>query len=96
MIVCLTPAGRTLADRAIKYHFESLAQMLSGLSATERNDLAQLLAKLLMVMERPVATDMPARGKKRARANSRNIVAQRAIGSSPILQKRRPNEEKSS
>lgn len=88
VIVCLTPAGRTLADRAIKHHFESLARTLSGFSVTERNDLARLLAKLLMAMERPVANDRPARRsqtKTRTRSGTRNaIAAKRSNSSNPV------------
>lgn len=52
IVVKLTPAGRALADRAIKAHFEAMAAMLSALTTKERRDLAQLLGKLLVLMER--------------------------------------------
>lgn len=50
-IVRLTPKGRALADRAIKLHFESLAEALSGLALAERDQLAGLLGKLLLSVE---------------------------------------------
>ncbi|MBI1205176.1 MAG: MarR family transcriptional regulator [Rhodopseudomonas sp.] len=50
-IVRLTPKGRALADRAIKLHFESLAQSLSGLEQPDRDLLARLLGKLLLSVE---------------------------------------------
>ncbi len=51
VIVKLTPAGRSLADRAIKRHFEAMAGMLSLFSSGERRTLARLLGKLLASME---------------------------------------------
>lgn len=50
-IVRLTPKGRALADKAIKLHFEALAQMLSDIDGEERNRLAKLLSQLLMAIE---------------------------------------------
>jgi DNA-binding MarR family transcriptional regulator len=60
VIVKLTPAGRALADRAIKRHFESMADMLSPLSSEERRSLMGLLGKLLVSMEK-----MPRKSAKR-------------------------------
>lgn len=50
-IVRLTPKGRALADRAIKLHFESLAESLSGLGKSERAQFTALLRKLLFSVE---------------------------------------------
>lgn len=50
-IVRLTPKGRTLADRAIKLHFDALAEMLSGIDGRERDQLAGLLSALLKTVE---------------------------------------------
>ncbi|WP_245434111.1 MarR family winged helix-turn-helix transcriptional regulator [Pseudolabrys taiwanensis] len=50
-IVRLTAKGRTLADRAIKLHFDALAEMLSGIDGRERDQLAGLLSALLKAVE---------------------------------------------
>ena len=50
-IVRLTPKGRALADRAIKLHFEALAESFGGLDKTERVQLTGLLGKLLLSVE---------------------------------------------
>jgi DNA-binding MarR family transcriptional regulator len=50
-IVRLTPKGRTLADRAIKIHFEALAKELACLKANECKTLSSLLSKLLLSAE---------------------------------------------
>jgi DNA-binding MarR family transcriptional regulator len=50
-IVRLTAKGRALADRAIKLHFEALAEELSGINRPERNQLARLLSKLLLSVD---------------------------------------------
>jgi DNA-binding MarR family transcriptional regulator len=50
-IVRLTVKGRRLADRAIKLHFEALAELLAGISRSERDALAALLSKLLGSVE---------------------------------------------
>lgn len=50
-IVRLTPKGRALADRAIKLHFEALAELLSDIGRSERDQLAKLLSKLLTAVE---------------------------------------------
>ena len=51
-IVRLTAKGRSLADRAIKLHFEALTETLSALNRAERDQLAALLSKLLLSAER--------------------------------------------
>jgi DNA-binding MarR family transcriptional regulator len=63
-IVRLTPKGRALADRAIKLHFESLAESLSGLALADRDHLAKLLAQLLLSVEH---NRQPERGTGRSR-----------------------------
>jgi len=50
-IVRLTRKGRSLADRAIELHFNSLAGYLSNLTADERSNLATQLGKLLLSIE---------------------------------------------
>ena len=51
-IVRLTPKGRALADKAIKLHFERLADCLSGMTPGDQAGLAELLAKVLRSVER--------------------------------------------
>ena len=63
-IVQLTAKGRTVADRAIKLHFEALAEELSGIDRAERDQLAALLSKLLLSVETRRAQDR-ATGRKR-------------------------------
>lgn len=63
-IVQLTAKGRTVADRAIKLHFEALAEELSGIDRAERDQLAALLSKLLLSVETRRAQDR-AMGRKR-------------------------------
>jgi DNA-binding MarR family transcriptional regulator len=63
-IVQLTAKGRTIADRAIKLHFEALAEELSGIDRAERDQLAALLSKLLLSVETRRAQDR-ATGRKR-------------------------------
>ena len=63
VIVRLTPAGRALADKAIAVHFSQSANVLGTLNAREREQLHQLLAKLLNSLENappaPAATTVP-------------------------------------
>ena len=63
-IVQLTAKGRTIADRAIKLHFEALAEELSGIDRAERDQLASLLSKLLLSVETRRAQNR-ATGRKR-------------------------------
>lgn len=51
VIVRLTPAGRALADKAIAVHFDQTADVLGTLNMRERQQLNQLLAKLLNSLE---------------------------------------------
>jgi DNA-binding MarR family transcriptional regulator len=50
-IVRLTQKGRSLADRAIKLHFEALAVSLSALDKAERAQLSALLGTLSLSVE---------------------------------------------
>ena len=50
-IVKLTRSGRTLADRAIKLHFESLAEFFAPLGVQDSRTLEKLLAQLLAGVE---------------------------------------------
>ncbi|MBI3434931.1 MAG: MarR family transcriptional regulator [Proteobacteria bacterium] len=52
LMVRLTPAGRKLADQAIAAQFETLIAGLSGLAKKEREELARLLAKALISLEK--------------------------------------------
>lgn len=52
VVVQLTPRGRTLADRAVKIHFEEMSRLLTGLTASERRTMAGLLRTLLVSFER--------------------------------------------
>ena len=66
VIVRLTPAGRALADKAIAVHFSQSANVLGTLNAREREQLHQLLAKLLNSLENaPPAPAATARKKPR-------------------------------
>jgi DNA-binding MarR family transcriptional regulator len=56
-MVRLTAKGRALADRAIKIHFEALAQELVCLKAHERKTLSSLLSKLLSAIEKIPKSD---------------------------------------
>jgi DNA-binding MarR family transcriptional regulator len=62
-IVRLTPKGRALADRAIKLHFEALAESLAGIDKTERAQLSTLLGKLLRTVEHKREQDRKAAPK---------------------------------
>jgi DNA-binding MarR family transcriptional regulator len=53
VIVKLTRAGRALADRAIKLHFESLAAFFAPLNTQDSRQLEKLLSKLLLAVEQP-------------------------------------------
>ncbi len=46
-IIRLTPAGKRMADRAIASHFSAVDVLLDALAASEREQLARLLSKLL-------------------------------------------------
>jgi DNA-binding MarR family transcriptional regulator len=50
-IIKLTRSGRALADRAIKLHFEHLAEFFSPLGAREAKQLEALLGQLLAGVE---------------------------------------------
>jgi DNA-binding MarR family transcriptional regulator len=51
IIVKLTRSGRLLADRAIKLHFESLAEFFAPLGVRDARALELLLAELLQAIE---------------------------------------------
>lgn len=48
-LVCLTPAGRELADRALEARSRVLLSVVAELSATQQRDLERVLATLLDV-----------------------------------------------
>jgi DNA-binding MarR family transcriptional regulator len=51
VLVALTPKGRNLVDNIIETHLENEQRLLSHLNTLERQDLAQLLKKLLVNLE---------------------------------------------
>lgn len=51
-IVRLTPAGKAVADKAIKIHFRELNNLIAELNRNEREDLSALLEKLLGSIEK--------------------------------------------
>lgn len=51
MLVELTPAGHELVDELAPLHLANERELLAGLSAKERRELAGLLAKLLAKLE---------------------------------------------
>lgn len=61
----LTPAGRALADKAIAVHFSQTAEVLGTLNEREREQLGQLLAKLLNALENAPAAAAATRKKPR-------------------------------
>jgi DNA-binding MarR family transcriptional regulator len=51
VIIRLTPAGKRLADDAISSHFTELAKTMDVLDSSERDQLSDLLSKLLDSLE---------------------------------------------
>ena len=51
--VALTDAGKTVADRAMSVHATTERDLVSGLTATEQEQLAALLRKLLLLVDGP-------------------------------------------
>ncbi|HET7850701.1 MAG TPA: MarR family transcriptional regulator [Pseudolabrys sp.] len=79
VIVKLTPAGRLLADRAIKRHFQAMDDMLSFFPSAERRTLARLLGKLLTSMEHSASVSKTAQRKPvRSRNTARRPKSSRA------------------
>jgi DNA-binding MarR family transcriptional regulator len=50
-IVRLTPAGKTVIDKALDIHFRELSKLLGGMTRGDRDDLGTLLGKLLATFE---------------------------------------------
>ena len=83
VIVKLTPAGRALADRAIKRHFEAMTEMLSPLTSRQGRDLADLLGTLLLSMDRSRVLAKRAPRKSPGRGNAlRSLKSPRRTSSS--------------
>jgi DNA-binding MarR family transcriptional regulator len=80
VIVKLTPAGRLLADRAIKRHFKAMSDMLSFFPSAERRTLARLLGKLLASMEHSAARPKAVPAKRFRKENA----ARRSTSSRPV------------
>jgi DNA-binding MarR family transcriptional regulator len=66
-LVRLTPKGRKLADQAIADHFAGVDGLLDVLNATEKRQLAGLLAQLLGAFEAAGATRAPKRDGRMGR-----------------------------
>jgi DNA-binding MarR family transcriptional regulator len=66
VIVALTSAGRSLANRAIKRHFAAMEQMLAELEPDEKRTLRCLLSKLLISMEK-------------SKQSRKKVIGQRAL-----------------
>jgi DNA-binding MarR family transcriptional regulator len=58
-IVRLTPAGKTVIDKALDMHFRELAKLLGGMTRGDRDDLGTLLGKLLATFESEPAETGP-------------------------------------
>ena len=52
MLVALTPAGRELIDKAVESHVENERQLLSGLSAAQRQQLDEALTIFMRLLEK--------------------------------------------
>jgi DNA-binding MarR family transcriptional regulator len=52
MLVALTPEGRELIDKAVESHVENERQLLSGLSATQRQQLDEALTVFMRLLEK--------------------------------------------
>lgn len=65
VIVRLTPEGVRLAEKAIAVHFHELGKLLDPLTKHERDQLAQLLTKLVLGFE-----DSAALGSSKKRASA--------------------------
>lgn len=73
-MIRLTPAGKKLADKAIEQHFDAVDDLLQVLSASERKQMATLLAKLLTAFEQDAARAGKPQAK-RPRASRENARA---------------------
>jgi DNA-binding MarR family transcriptional regulator len=51
VIVRLTPSGKAIADKAIEVHFKQLGAQLSGISKKDRQQVLELLKKVLLILE---------------------------------------------
>jgi DNA-binding MarR family transcriptional regulator len=52
MLVALTPEGRELIDKAVESHVENERQLLSGLSAAQRQQLDEALTIFMRLLEK--------------------------------------------
>jgi DNA-binding MarR family transcriptional regulator len=66
-LVELTPTGKRLVDRVAAEHLANERELLVGLEASERDDLAHLLRKLLLSFEREVPVPPEPRRRRRSR-----------------------------
>jgi DNA-binding MarR family transcriptional regulator len=66
-LVELTPAGKRLVDRVAAEHLANERELLAGLNTSERNELADLLRKLLLAFEREAPVPPEPRSKRRSR-----------------------------
>jgi DNA-binding MarR family transcriptional regulator len=66
VLITLTPQGRSLVDQAAVQHVANEQRILSGLTAAERRQLADLLRKLRLTLP-PLEEDEPTAAGRRAR-----------------------------
>src|SRR5215469_15932037 len=63
VLIALTPQGRSLVDTAAATHLANERRILSGLTAAEQRQLADLLRKLSVTLPAPEKTSRPAGGR---------------------------------
>jgi DNA-binding MarR family transcriptional regulator len=66
-LVELTPTGKRLVDRVAAEHLANERELLAGLDASERNELADLLRKLLLAFEHETPVPPEPRSKRWSR-----------------------------
>jgi DNA-binding MarR family transcriptional regulator len=64
VLITLTPSGRSLVDRAATAHMANEQRILSGLTAAERRQLADLLRRLRLTLPRLEEDEPPAAGRR--------------------------------
>jgi DNA-binding MarR family transcriptional regulator len=79
VVVRLTPAGQTLADRAIAVHFEHMNIMFAGLTKTEVKLATGLLSKLLGSLEEEPQETQISTQKEHVKVSKRDTKTPRKI-----------------
>jgi DNA-binding MarR family transcriptional regulator len=59
VLVELTPRGLRMVDAALEHHVETERDLLQGLTATQRNQLADLLRRLLIALGDDIGARAP-------------------------------------